>query len=337
MLNKREMSSRILRMLKGKTGSEPELREHRIMVLTAVYNLFCTATSQYMGKTGYMHDLKIDGIDLKRAPRSCAIYDLRQRFRVDAEGWIDAEIVARTDCMYNDCEERCAAKDGITPLQRAIALASTVTFTAIDGEDSFEVCAVYPKIGKTSPGRPAEVTGINVAGACNVDMSPNPHLEPQAASFSIVKIADPRYGDLMNPMAMAFFEELVEEGLSSGDDHTDDFTASELHTQVLVDQSGIPVTAIVYATDHSVTFDASVLAHCVSATQSFTVVAYSTGVVEVQFEYNIEKSEESGEHEAVAYSRDTCDYYDTSLRWNSDEVSEQLREIFGAENDGREV
>lgn len=337
MLNKYEMKNRILRMLKNKTKDTPEIREHRLQDFTAAYNLFCTATSQYMGKTVYMKDLRIEGADLKRGPRSCEIYDLRQKLRVNAGGWIDAEIIAVTDCMYNDIAERTEAKDGITPLQRAIALASSVTFTAIEGRDSFEVRAVYPKIGKTAPFKPVEVVGINVAGTCAVDLSPNPYIEPQPASFSDIKYADPSYGDLMEPIVTSFFETLVAEGLSSADNHTGDFTESTLHTKVLVNQSGTPVTAIVYATEKSVTFDARVLASSVGATRSFTVVAYDTGIVEVQFEFDVERSEDSGEYEAIRHYDDEYDFCDTKLRWNSDELSEQLREIFKGEEGGEDV
>ena len=336
MLNKYEMKNRILRMLKNKTKDTPEIREHRLQDFTAAYNFFCTATSQYVGKTVYMKDLRIEGADLKRGPRSCEIYDLRQKLRVNVDGWIDAEIIAITDCMYNDMAERTEAKDGITPLQRAIALASTVTFTAIDGKDSFEVRAVYPKIGRAAPFKPVEATGINVAGTCSVDLSPNPHLRPQPASFSDIKYVDPSYAGLFEPIINAFFQRLVDEGFCSDCDHTGDFTESDLHSKILVNQSGTPVTAIVYATDQSVTFDARALVSCINGARNFTVVGYDTGVVEVQFEYDVIKSEDSGEYEAELCDEYKYDFCDTELRWNSNEISEQLRGIFGEEAGGGE-
>ena len=299
MLNRRDMQRTIFRMLKGKVSSEPEIRERQFASFTGAYNCFSSVSSQYIGKTVTIGGHKFSNA-ADDSPRSCEIYDLRIGLVVHADGWIDGYIIARTDCLYMTQDEICNSEKGTSSLEVAIGVASMVTFTALDGKDSFEMKLVYPKICKTNPCKAVDCISINLAGKSTIDDTPNPHIKNNVSAVVDVRYVDPRY-DLSNDIFARFFLAAVE----NGTDGPGEFTDSDLFGQVLVDSSGIPVSAIVYASDKTIRFDASTLALCIGTTSSFTVIAHDTGIVEVQFEHDIEQNDD-GEYEMVLYGEE-CD------------------------------
>lgn len=323
MMSKREMERMVLRMLKSKVTQEPEIRDRQFSVFTAAYHILAGLTSQYVGKTISFNGLRIPGSEGKNAPRNCEIYDLRIGLTLHEDGWIDGTIIAQTDCLYTDTDEAAESESGYTPLELALGNATKATFTAIEGRDSFEMRILFSKVCKTSKCAPAECVSINLAGTSTVEAS-SKRVIKDSQTVCGVRYVSPDY-DLTDWVFNPFFETLVENGLKDADE----FTESDLYGQVLVDASNNPVAAIIYASDSSVTFDASTLAMCIGEAKTFTVIAHDTGVVEVQFEHGVEYVNKTTGAYEMKLENEQCGgiAYDVAIRTDLKALEKHIREI----------